>query len=172
MPLNKNVQDAHKSEQLKLLHRSLISIVSVMNRPQVDERLVREAGIKLDPALFPLLVTVEKLGPIGIVELADRLGRDYTTVSRQVSKLEQQGLVSRQEGSTDRRVREAVLTALGKTMTSAIDIARERIARGIFEKWEDQDLAQLVHLMQRFADELEGFSANTLQGSEDRPEQS
>lgn len=166
MPSNKNVQDAHKSEQLKLLHRALISIVSVMNRPQVDEKLVEEAGITLDPALFPLLVAIEKLGPIGIVELADRLGRDYTTVSRQVSKLEQQGLVRRQEGSTDRRVREAALTAPGKTMTDAIDSARERIARGIFEKWEDQDLAQLVHLMQRFANELEGFSANTVRSAD------
>lgn len=32
--------------------------------------------------LFPLLVAVGRHGPVGVVELADHLGRDYTTVSR------------------------------------------------------------------------------------------
>jgi predicted transcriptional regulator len=30
---------------------------------------------------------VARLGPIGVVDFADRAGRDYTTVSRQVAKL-------------------------------------------------------------------------------------
>ncbi|CAH0274106.1 hypothetical protein SRABI05_03636 [Agrobacterium fabrum] len=57
--------------------------------------MVREVGIALNRALFPLLVMIERLGPIGIVDLADCVGRDYTTVSRQVSKLEEFGLVTR-----------------------------------------------------------------------------
>ena len=57
--------------------------------------MVREVGIALDRALFPLPVMIERLGPTGIVDLADRVGRDYTTVSRQVSKLEEFGLVTR-----------------------------------------------------------------------------
>ena len=71
----KNVQKAHISAQLRDLHGSLVEIVGVMNRPQRDEAMVREAGISLDRALFPLLVLVERLGPIGVVELADRVGR-------------------------------------------------------------------------------------------------
>lgn len=39
-----------------------------MNRPQRDEAMIREAGIGLDRALFPLLVLIEKRGPIGVVE--------------------------------------------------------------------------------------------------------
>ena len=67
MRSKKNVQDAHISEQLRLLHDALISIVSEMNRPQRDEAMVREAGISLDRALFPLLVGIERLGPIGVL---------------------------------------------------------------------------------------------------------
>jgi DNA-binding MarR family transcriptional regulator len=52
-----------------------------------------------------------------VVELADRAGRDYTTVSRQVAKLESLGLVERRESATDRRVREAAISAKGKAMT-------------------------------------------------------
>ena len=95
MATKKNVQDAHMSANIRALHDALLSVIGVMSRPDVDERMVREAGIALDGALFPLLVMVERFGPIGIVELANRGGRDYTTVSRQVSRLESQGLVER-----------------------------------------------------------------------------
>lgn len=155
MPSKKNVQDTHISLQLRALHGALISIVSEMNRPQRDEAMVREAGISLDRALFPLLVGIERLGPIGVVDLADRVGRDYTTVSRQVAKLESLGLVQRQEGAEDRRVREAIVTPKGKTMTDAVDVARERIGRAIFAKWEKQDFAELVRLLQKFAADIE-----------------
>ncbi|WP_248766984.1 MarR family winged helix-turn-helix transcriptional regulator [Pseudomonas sp. MWU12-2345] len=127
-----------------------------MNRPQRDEAMVREAGISLEGALFPLLVLVERLGPIGVVELADRVGRDYTTVSRQVAKLESLALVDRQANANDRRVRETVITEKGKVMTDRIDEARERLGQAIFATWDDQDVADLVRLMRRFADELKG----------------
>lgn len=152
----KNVQDTHISEQLRLLHDALISIVSEMNRPQRDEAMVREAGISLDRALFPLLVGIERLGPIGVVEIADRVGRDYTTVSRQVAKLENLGLVQRRTVAKDRRVREAIVTPKGKAMTDAVDAARERIGRAIFATWEEQDFAQLVRLLQKFAADIAG----------------
>jgi DNA-binding MarR family transcriptional regulator len=79
--------------------------------------MVRAAGISLDRALFPLLVVIERRGPIGVVDLADRVGRDYTTVSRQVAKLEGLGLVERQAAAADRRVSHASVTAKGKAMT-------------------------------------------------------
>nr|WP_274705184.1 MarR family winged helix-turn-helix transcriptional regulator [Sphingomonas sp. H160509] len=133
----------------------MIDIVSVMNRPQRDAVMVREAGIALDRALFPLLVMVERLGPIGIVDLADRVGRDYTTVSRQVTKLEGLGFVERRSTATDGRVREAVITAGGKALTDKIDVTREAMARTIFADWADQDVTDLVRLMRRFADAVQ-----------------
>jgi len=159
MPKKINVQDAHISAQLRALHGALLSVVSVMNRPQRDEAMVREAGISLDRALFPLLVGIERVGPIGVVELADRAGRDHTTVSRQVAKLESLGLVERQGSEHDRRVREAIVTPKGKAMTDAVDAARERLARAIFDKWEPQDFEDLVRLLQKFAHDIEGAGA-------------
>ncbi|WP_229726636.1 MarR family winged helix-turn-helix transcriptional regulator [Sphingomonas alpina] len=142
----------HNSGRIRVLHGALIDIVSAMNRPQRDEQMVREAGISLDRALFPLLVGIERLGPIGVVDLADRVGRDYTTVSRQVAKLESLGLVAREASAADRRVREAVVTSKGKAMTDAVDLARERIGAQIFASWEDHDVEKLVRLMRKFAD--------------------
>lgn len=160
----KNVQNAHISAQLRDLHGSLVEIVGVMNRPQRDEAMVREAGISLDRALFPLLVLVERLGPIGVVELADRVGRDYTTVSRQVTKLESLGLVLRQASAIDRRVRESVITDKGKAMTDRVDDARKRIGVSIFSTWEEGDFDNLVRLMRKFAEDIKADSVRATEG--------
>jgi DNA-binding MarR family transcriptional regulator len=152
MPSRKKVQNTHIGDQLRQLHGAVLDIVSVINRPQRDEVLIKEAGIPLDRALFPLLVLIERFGPIGVVDLADRVRRDYTTVSRQVAKLESLGLVERRESARDRRVREAVVTAEGKAMTDLVDAARERIGRAIFETWDIHEIGELVRLMRKFAD--------------------
>lgn len=151
----KRVQAAHiSSQQFKDLHRCLLDIMAAMNRPERDAYMVRAAGISLDRALFPLLVGVERVGPIGLVDLAERSGRDYTTVSRQVSKLEALGLVTREENSVDRRVRKVAITRQGKAMTDRLDAARERIGRATFDSWEPQDVEALIRLMRKFADAL------------------
>jgi DNA-binding MarR family transcriptional regulator len=152
VPSRKKVQNTHISEQLRQLHGAVLDIVAVINKPQRDEVLIKEAGIPLDRALFPLLVGIERFGPIGVVELADRVGRDYTTVSRQVAKLEGLDLVERQGSAADRRVREAIITAKGKAMTDLVDAARDRIGRAIFESWDTRDIDELVRLMRKFAD--------------------
>jgi|SRR6185312_13979277 len=154
MPARKKVQDTHISEQFRRLHAALLSIVDAMNRPENDKRLMGEASIPLDRALFPLLVRIGRLGPIGVVDLAARVGRDYTTVSRQVAKLESIGLVERQAGSDDRRVHEAMVTAEGKAMIDALDAARERLALAFFSRWNKRDFEELVRLVVKFADQI------------------
>ena len=154
MPSRKKVQTTHIGNEVRALHESLIDIVSVMNRPKIDEVMVREAGIALDRALFPLLVVVERRGPIGVVDLADRVGRDYTTVSRQIAKLESLGLVARQAAAADRRSSQAAVTAKGRAMTVAVDKARERIVGTMFATWDDGEVRELVRLVRKFADAL------------------
>ena len=154
MPTRRKVQDTHISEQIRELHAALLSIGDAMNRPDNDRRLLGEASISLDRALFPLLVRIERLGPIGVVDLAARIGRDYTTVSRQVAKLQSIGLVNRQSGSTDRRVNEAVVTPEGKALTDALDAARDRLGRMFFSKWSKQDFSELVRLVRKLAEQI------------------
>jgi DNA-binding MarR family transcriptional regulator len=146
-----NVQNTHINSRTTELHDSLLEIVSMMNQPQRDEVLIREAGIRLDRALFPLLVHVGRSGPIGVVDLADRVGRDHTTVSRQVAKLESLGLVRREGRRSDRRVREATITPKGKVMTDLVDRARERIGREIFQRWPVAEVDELIRLTRKLA---------------------
>lgn len=151
MSINK-VHNAHISANLPDLHRALIDIVGVMNQPERDEQMLEMAGLTLERALFPLIVLIERLGPIGVVDLAGRVGRDYTTVSRQVARLDELGLVTRSASATDRRVREAAITPQGKLATDAVDAARERMALGLFRDWSRGDFDELIRLMRMLAD--------------------
>ena len=94
------------------------------------------AGLSLERALFPPLVLVERLGPIGVVDLAGRAGRDYSTVSRQVVRLDELGLVTRR--------------------TDVVDAARDRMALALFGEWDAADFDHLIRLMRKVADGLLG----------------
>ncbi|MDY0928991.1 MarR family winged helix-turn-helix transcriptional regulator [Enterobacter sp. CFBP8995] len=145
-----SVQNTHNSAEFDDLHNALLMIVGTFNRPQRDELLIKESNIQLDRALFPLLIQIGRFGPIGVVELAERAGRDYTTVSRQVAKLEELGLAQRQKNAKDKRVNEAVITAAGKAMTDKIDAARAQIYQNLFASWPDEERAELARLLQKF----------------------
>ena len=150
----KSVNNAHDSEILRGLHAAIIDLVDEINRPRRDDRLIEEAGIPLDRALFPLLARVWRYGPIGVVDLADRTGRDHTTVSRQMSKLEELDLIERRPSLADRRVREATVTGKGQEMVDLLNAARERLANRILVEWTDEDFDQFRGLLRRFANDL------------------
>ncbi|WP_406736614.1 MarR family winged helix-turn-helix transcriptional regulator [Thioclava sp. GXIMD4215] len=155
------MQNTHISTLTRQLHIALLDIMAVMNNPQVDEEMVRASGLNLDRALFALLVSVERFGPLGVVDLAERVGRDYTTVSRQVAKLDDLGLVERRGSAHDRRVREACITPNGQLMTDAVDAARARMAGEIFESWDEEEVGELVHLVQKLAKGMREVTGST-----------
>lgn len=147
------------NEEIRQLHHTLVDLVGLMNRPQRDSFLLQEAGVSLDRALFPLLIAVERKGPIGVVELGELVGRDYTTVSRQAAKLASLCLITRRPSKADNRVREAAITSKGRQITSALDAARERMAVLLFAKWSKRDFQDLARLMRRFVDDLQSLPA-------------
>lgn len=144
-------------KEINQLREALLDLTGVLNRPQPDAALIETAGLDLDRALFPVLVRVERRGPLGIGELAELCGRDYTTLSRQVAKLESLGLVRRQVNESDARIKEAAITDKGRAMTRALDGAREKILGALLADWDKRDLAELARLLRKFADEALAF---------------
>jgi DNA-binding MarR family transcriptional regulator len=136
------------------LHSVFVDFFVMANSPKRDTELLEEARVDLDRALFPLLVGVEKRGPIGVVDLADAVGRDYTTVSRQIAKLEDLGLIKRQNAKTDSRVKEATLTAKGRILTDKLSQAREIRMDRALGKWNKKDLTDVIRLMRKLVDDL------------------
>ncbi|MGI5154819.1 MarR family winged helix-turn-helix transcriptional regulator [Microbispora sp. CA-102843] len=149
---------------LRRLHGAIVDLVVLMNLPSRDDVLLAEAGVSLDRALFSLIVGIERFGPIGVGELAERAGRDYTTISRQVAKLAALGLVERRPSPTDARVKEAIITDAGRRVTDALDAARQRLAGPVLAQWSDRDLMELERLMRRYVDDMSAAVAKTTSG--------
>jgi DNA-binding MarR family transcriptional regulator len=140
-------------KEIRELRGALLDLTGVINRPQPDAALIEAAGVDLDRALFPLLARIERLGPIGIVELAELVGRDHTTVSRQISKMESLDLISRVPNPVDGRIRAAVITAKGRAMTEALDTARQKVIEKMLGDWEKDEISMLARLLRRAADD-------------------
>ncbi|MEJ3979442.1 MarR family winged helix-turn-helix transcriptional regulator [Klebsiella pneumoniae] len=149
------MQDAHNDYDITDFHGALLDIISVMNQPLCDEQILQAAGIQLEQMLFPLLVAVGRHGPVGVVELADHLGRDYTTVSRQVKKLEAQGLACKQPNRHDRRISEVTLSASGQQMIDSIAVARRRLMNQVLAQWPEDEVQALFRLTRKYADSLQ-----------------
>ncbi|MEV4459679.1 MarR family transcriptional regulator [Microbispora sp. NPDC049633] len=149
---------------LRRLHGAIVDLVVLMNLPSRDDVLLAEAGVSLDRALFHVLVGVERFGPIGVGELAERAGRDHTTISRQVAKLAALGLVERRPSPADARVKEAIITAEGRRVTDALDAARHRLAGPVLAQWSDRDLTELERLMRRYVDDMLAATAKAADG--------
>ena len=132
----------------------MIDLMAFLASPQRDDVLLREAGVSLDRALFALLIRLSAAGPVGVAALADQVGRDHTTISRQLAKLEALGLIARQDDASDRRIRIARLTAAGEAVVLAITDARRRLLSRALAEWSEADLADLATLNRRFVDAL------------------
>jgi DNA-binding MarR family transcriptional regulator len=144
--------------EMRELHDAMLDFSSMMNQPKRDAALLEEAGVSIDRALFPLLVYIERKGPIGVGQLGELIGRDYSTVSRQVAKLEDLGFIQRRASKEDSRVNEALITAKGRTLTDALDKTRQRLAEQLLQDWSKKDLKELTRLMRRFVDDLMAWS--------------
>ena len=149
-----SVHNTHIHDLMPRLFSALVEITSAMNSPERDTAMLEASGLAMERALAPLLVLVDELGPIGILELAERIGRDYSTVSRQVARLEELGLLTRQANPADKRIKEATVTAKGQTATDAIKLARLEVAQKMFADWPEPDFRELVRLTGLVADRL------------------
>jgi DNA-binding MarR family transcriptional regulator len=146
------------TRNLDKLGSAIIELISFLNSPQRDDALLREAKVSIDRALFPLLVRLGVQGPLAVAEIAQQVGRDHTTVSRQLAKLESLGFIERSENGSDRRRRAAQLTDDGRKVVQAITLARRRLLSKALADWSEADGTKLANFIRRFADTLIEFT--------------
>jgi DNA-binding MarR family transcriptional regulator len=91
---------------------------------------------------------------LGVAELAEKVGRDPSTVSRQIAKLEDLGLVKRQPGQADMRIRKAIITEAGTRMIDAITTARRRLLDQLLHDWTEDERGNLPKLLRKLADAM------------------
>jgi DNA-binding MarR family transcriptional regulator len=144
----------HDTRNVDALAAALMDLMGCMNSPRQDDVLLREAGVSLDRALFPLLVCLSRSTALGVAELADQMGRDASTISRQIAKLEELGFVQRKTSKKDLRVREAVITKAGICMIDIITSTRRRLLNQLLSDWTEDERNNLPRLIQRLASSM------------------
>lgn len=143
-----------RSRAIEDLETALTNLVRRANTPRAQQHLSDRAGVALDRALYVTLARVGVAGPIRLGELADELGVDISTTSRQVSALEGTGLVRRSAASDDRRVVLVTITTQGRELLARALAARRDLLADLLEDWSEAELVAFARMLERFVDLL------------------
>jgi len=98
-----------------------------------------------------LLLRIGYAEPIGVVDLAGLVGRNHSTVSRQVAKLEALGLVERHVALDDQRIRLLKPSAAGRDMLATFSNVRRRFLDERLGDWTIEERKLLLSLLQRLS---------------------
>src|SRR3981081_656071 len=80
--------------------------------------LIEDADVDLPASHFPVLVALERGGPMNVGELTEAVGISQPGVTRMLDKLEAEGLVRSTQLVDDRRVRTIALPRSGRHLIS------------------------------------------------------
>ena len=131
----------------------------------ISERLAGELHPDLDGSAYGLLVLLQDLGPLRAGDLVAQLGQDKSTVSRQVAKLVELGLVDRTADPVDGRAQVLAPSREGSARLAHIREARRARWAADLSDWPTDDVALLAELVARIntigeAREAEGRQAD------------
>jgi len=100
------------------------------------------------------LAAVVAVGPARVSEVAEQMGLDLSTVSRQVAHLRRDGLVQASPDASDGRSQRISATPAGVALLRG---ERRRLVDAVATRlttWDDDDLGSLTRLLDRLADDL------------------
>jgi DNA-binding MarR family transcriptional regulator len=117
----------------------------------------RDAG--LTPTAISVLLSVVRLGPVRLAELADSEGVNPTMLSRVVATMVQDGLLERSHDEGDRRAAWVEATAAGRKLaermrrerTGAVNLALEALSEA-----DRRRIEKALPALEALAEELKG----------------
>jgi|SRR6476660_1743265 len=123
-------------------------ITVLMRRAEASRRATAVAPHRaLDRAAYLILRQLEENGPQSVNGIAQALSLDGSTVTRQVTAMERDGLVTRARDSNDGRVIMVEPTRSGRNRMTMVRRARLELYRDILADWSDDDREDLARLL-------------------------
>jgi DNA-binding MarR family transcriptional regulator len=111
----------------------------------------------LDRAAYVILRHLQATGRQNVTALADRLNLDGSTVTRQVTALERDGLAERRADPNDGRGTVIEATALGLKQVDAVAKARRTLYDRLLRDWSADDRRQLADVLRHFNESAEAY---------------
>jgi DNA-binding MarR family transcriptional regulator len=108
----------------------------------------------LDAACYAMLLHVSDIAPVRAADVVERTGLDKSTVSRQIARLEELGLVERVADPHDGRARQVQLTEVGTDRLNNVRADRRARMRAIFDRWTTEDITTFSGLLGRLNRDL------------------
>lgn len=149
------------------IFKSLLYIVNFFNNPQNDNFLLKEAGIKNDPNLLPIIVRIGAASSISVGELASQLGKNHSSTSRQVDKFERQGLLVTTPNSNDKRIRNITLSPKGNDIFQLITKTRQEVIAQSLSSLTSDDINTVNAGLAKLAKVLKNIDMNSYKQKRD-----
>ncbi|MDX2297412.1 MULTISPECIES: MarR family winged helix-turn-helix transcriptional regulator [Streptomyces] len=127
------------AELMELLSVSLGVYYGEFTAAAASENLTASQGKAL---------TVLRRGPAAMRALAETMTCDASNITGIIDRLEKRGLVRREAGTSDRRVKNVILTPEGERVADAIR-ARMRTTRAGLDSLDTEDRDRLRTLLER-----------------------
>ncbi len=109
---------------------------------------VMAAALELSPAQCHVLYVIEPGKPVPMKQLAASLSCDASNVTGLVDRLESRGLIRRQPGREDRRVKELDLTPTGARLRAEL-VARMSTPPAAIGRLSARDQRELERILSR-----------------------
>ena len=109
---------------------------------------------RVDRAGYLAMRVLDGLGPVSTNALAQALGLDASTVTRQVAALERGGLIARCPDPADGRSSTIALTAEGRRSMRELEQERRRRIEALVRDWDDAEQAGLASALTKLNSSL------------------
>lgn len=136
----------------EVIERELTRLVRSLEQAHRRITQARDFPQQLEKAAYRLLAHIVDGGPVRFSTLAELACVDTSTVSRQISALEAQGLVTRQTDPADGRAALLAATDDGAKLLQLTREARSRFVRDVVQSWPADDRGDLARLLTQFND--------------------
>ena len=147
------------TDRTEPVHTQLQYQLAVFARRMEQVRTSGGVGT-LDRAAYLLLDRLERHGPANVKALAEALGVDSSTVTRQVAPLVAAGLVGRVQDPADRWAVRLALTSCGTGRLAEVRDGRAELTRRLVAGWPPEEQRAFCALLARFNLAMESYTAD------------
>ncbi len=133
---------------------ALTRLATAWSSPRVQAQVAIDAGVQIDTADIPAVYLLGHDGPLRAGTLATLLRLSPPTMSKQLRRLEDAGLVQRTEDADDRRARVLALTPAGRVAYDALAARGLTMIEQALADWSADEVADLAAHVDRLVTAL------------------